>query len=112
MVDTGGMTRGRGRRFVAAVAVAAVAGLAACSTDAADQKVIDRLSKLDVMVVPAGATELSRTSVKGWRQHRHPHLLVGHPRLRHTADSRRGRAEFPRALRPDVASPRQRRDPS
>src|SRR5690349_5525871 len=59
--------RAPGRRFVAAVAVAAVAvvGLAACSTDAADQKVIDRLSKLDVMVVPAGATELSRTSVKG-----------------------------------------------
>ncbi len=46
------------------VAVAAV-GLAACGTDAADQKVIDRLWKLDVMVVPAGATELSRTSVKG-----------------------------------------------
>jgi hypothetical protein len=42
-----------------------VAGLAACGTDAADQKVIDRLSKLDVMTVPAGATELSRSSVKG-----------------------------------------------
>lgn len=65
--DTGGVTGGRGRRLVAAVAVTvvAVAALAACSTQAADQKVIDRLSKLDVMTVPAGATELSRTSTKG-----------------------------------------------
>src|SRR6476469_9354289 len=65
--DTGGMTRGGGWRLVAAAAVTAVAvaALAACSTEAADQKVIDRLSKLDVMTVPAGATELSRTSVKG-----------------------------------------------
>jgi hypothetical protein len=55
------------RRLAAVVAVAAVAavGLAACSTDAADQKVIDRLSKLDVLTVPKGATELSRTSSKG-----------------------------------------------
>ena len=48
-----------------AVTVVAVAGPTACSTDAADQKVIERLSKLDVMTVPAGATELSRSSVKG-----------------------------------------------
>ena len=48
-----------------AVTVVAVAGPTACSTDAADQKVIERLSKLDVMTVPAGATELSRTSSKG-----------------------------------------------
>ncbi|MGO4599670.1 hypothetical protein [Terrabacter sp. 2RAF25] len=61
------MTRGGGRRLVAAAAVTAVAvaALAACSTEAADQKVIDRLSKLDVLTVPAGATELSRSSVKG-----------------------------------------------
>ncbi|MFM6848787.1 MAG: hypothetical protein ACKOVB_06755 [Terrabacter sp.] len=61
------MTRGRGGRVAGALAVAAVAvaGLAACSTDAADQKVIDRLWKLDVMTVPAGATELSRNSEKG-----------------------------------------------
>lgn len=66
-IHRGGVTRGRGSRLAGVVAVAAVvaAGLAACSTDAADQKVIDRLSKLDVMTVPAGATELSRTSRKG-----------------------------------------------
>lgn len=52
---------------VAALAAAAVLapGMAACGTDAADQKVIDRLAALDVMAVPPGATELSRTSVKG-----------------------------------------------
>ncbi len=50
-------------RVVAAAVV--TAALAACSTDAADQKVIDRLSKLEVLTVPAGATELSRTSSKG-----------------------------------------------
>ena len=61
-----GMTRGRGRRLtVVAAAAALAAGMTACGTDAADQKVIDRLSKLDVMTVPPGATELSRTSVKG-----------------------------------------------
>lgn len=61
-----GVRGGLGRRL-AVVAAAAVlaAGMAACGTDAADQKVIDRLSKLDVMTVPPGATELSRTSVKG-----------------------------------------------
>jgi hypothetical protein len=49
------------RRHAAVVAVGAVAAvrLAACSTDAPDQKVIDRLSKLDVLTVPKGATELS-----------------------------------------------------
>jgi hypothetical protein len=61
-----GVTRGRGRRLaVAAAAAGLAAGMAACGTDAADQKVIDRLSKLDVLAVPPGATELSRTSVKG-----------------------------------------------
>lgn len=66
-VDIEGMARGRGGRFVAAVALAAVAAaaLAACSTDAADQKVIDRLFKMDVLAVPPGATEMSRTSSKG-----------------------------------------------
>jgi len=62
-----GVPRGRGGRLTAAVATAAVlaAALTACSTDAADQKVIDRLSRLDVMTVPAEASELSRTSSKG-----------------------------------------------
>ena len=66
-VHRAGAMRGRGGRLAGVVAVAAVAtcGLVACSTDAADQKVIDRLSKLDVMVVPAGATKVSRTSTKG-----------------------------------------------
>ena len=60
--------RGRGRPGAVAAAAAAVAmlGLAACTnTDAADQKVIERLSKLDVMTLPPGAVELSRTSAKG-----------------------------------------------
>jgi hypothetical protein len=62
-----GVTRRHSGRLAAAAAVAAIAavGLTACSTDAADQRVIDRLSKLDVMTVPSGATELSRTSAKG-----------------------------------------------
>jgi len=61
-----GVPRRRGRRLaVVAAAAVLVAGLTACSTDAADQKVIDRLSKLDVTAVPAGATELSRTTSKG-----------------------------------------------
>ena len=51
-------------RGVAAAAVV-MAALAACGTDAADQKVIDGLSKLDVMAMPPGAIELSRTSHKG-----------------------------------------------
>jgi hypothetical protein len=55
-----------GRRLIGVAAAAVVAAaLAACSTDAADQKIIDRLSKLDVLTVPAGATVLSRTSSKG-----------------------------------------------
>jgi hypothetical protein len=56
-----------GRR-VAGVAAAAVvtAALAGCTNaDAADQRVIERLSKLEVMSVPPGAVELSRTSSKG-----------------------------------------------
>lgn len=61
-----GVTRRRGRPFAVVVAAAVLAaGMAACGTDAADQKVTDRLAKLDVMTVPPGATELSRTSVKG-----------------------------------------------
>lgn len=40
--------------------------LAGCGgTDAADQRVIDRLSRLAVLAVPAGATPLSRTETKG-----------------------------------------------
>jgi hypothetical protein len=56
-----------GRRLWAGVVAAAVvtAAVAACGTDAADQKVIDRLSKLNLMTVPPGATEVSRTSHKG-----------------------------------------------
>ena len=66
-VHRGGLTRGRGGRIAGAAAVAAVvvAGLAGCSTDAADQQVVDRLSQLDVMTVPAGATAMSRTSLMG-----------------------------------------------
>jgi hypothetical protein len=63
------MMQGRRRRLaVAAVAaaIAATVGLAACTnTDAADQKVVDRLVALDVLTVPPGGSELSRTSVKG-----------------------------------------------
>ncbi len=57
----------RGRRLAGVAAAAVVtAALAACTNiDAADQQVIDRLSKLDVMRVPPGATELSWTSSKG-----------------------------------------------
>lgn len=59
--------RGRARRTAAilALAVVAAAGLTACSTAAADQRVVDRLSKLDVMIVPAGGIEVSRTISKG-----------------------------------------------
>jgi hypothetical protein len=64
--------RGRARRLAVATAVTAaavvvaVAGLGACTnSDAADQQVIDRLLALDVMSVPPGAVELSRTSAKG-----------------------------------------------
>ena len=62
-----GVTPRRGRRLaeIGAIAAFAAAGLTACSTDAADQKVIDRLLRLDVMIPPPGATELSRTSSKG-----------------------------------------------
>ncbi|MEO7754356.1 MAG: hypothetical protein ABIS35_13175 [Terracoccus sp.] len=49
-----------------AATVAATVGLAAClNTDAADQKVIDRLTRLDVLTVPPRGSELSRTSAKG-----------------------------------------------
>lgn len=52
--------------MAAAAVVAATVGLPACTnTDAADQKVIDRLSTLDVLTVPPGAAGLSRTSAKG-----------------------------------------------
>ncbi|HET8989083.1 MAG TPA: hypothetical protein VFN43_11265 [Humibacillus sp.] len=54
--------------FVASCVTAAVMlvlPLGGCSSDAADQRVIDRLSGLDVLAVPAGATELSRASHKG-----------------------------------------------
>jgi hypothetical protein len=51
---------------VTAAAVIVAAGLGACtSTEAADQQVIDRLLALDVMKVPPGTVELSRTSAKG-----------------------------------------------
>lgn len=57
----------RGRSLVGLGLVAALAllPLGGCSSDAADQKVIDRLSSLDVLAVPAGATQLSRSSQKG-----------------------------------------------
>jgi hypothetical protein len=57
-----------GGRRVAGVAAAAVVtvALAGCTnTEAADQQVIDRLSTLEVMTVPPGTVELSRTSTKG-----------------------------------------------
>jgi hypothetical protein len=65
------MMRGRARRLAVATALTAAAvvvaaGLGACTnTDAADQQVIDRLLTLDVLSVPPGAAELSRTSAKG-----------------------------------------------
>jgi len=57
-----------GRQVGVGVVVAAVvtAALAACTNiDAADQKVVDRLSELEVMTVPPGGVVLSRTSTKG-----------------------------------------------
>lgn len=55
-----------GRLAGVAAAVVAAAALAGCAnTDAADQRVIDRLAKLDVMTVPPGAVELARTSSRG-----------------------------------------------
>jgi len=56
------------RQVGVGVVVAAVvtAALAACTNiDAADQKVVDRLSVLEVMTVPPGGVVLSRTSTKG-----------------------------------------------
>src|SRR6476469_7071022 len=48
------------------VGVVVTAALAACTNiDAADQKVVDRLSELEVMTVPPGGVVLSRTSTKG-----------------------------------------------
>jgi hypothetical protein len=47
------------------VVAAVLLPLGGCTSDAADQKVIDQLSRLDVLAVPAGATELSRASQKG-----------------------------------------------
>ena len=56
---------GRTALLVGIVTAAALLPLGGCSSDAADQKVIDQLSSLDVLAVPSGATELSRVSHKG-----------------------------------------------
>jgi len=99
----------RGRRLAGVAAAAVVtAALAACTNiDAADQQVIDRLSKLDVMRVPPGATELSWTSSKGG----------GNSVIRNassvtlvyatTQTPPRGRDGLPRTLRLDMALQRQ-----
>lgn len=55
------------RRLVAAAAVfLGVLAVAGCtSMDAKDQAVIDRLEKLDIVTIPAGATKISSTQAKG-----------------------------------------------
>ena len=51
--------------LVGIVTAAVLLPLGGCSSDVADQKVVDQLSGLDVLAVPSGATELSRVSHKG-----------------------------------------------
>lgn len=55
------------RHLVAAAAVLlGVLAVAGCtSMDAKDQAVIDRLEKLDILAIPAGATKISSTQTKG-----------------------------------------------
>jgi outer membrane murein-binding lipoprotein Lpp len=55
------------RHLVAAAAVLlGVLAVAGCtSMDAKDQAVIDRLEKLDIVTIPAGATKMSSTQAKG-----------------------------------------------
>lgn len=55
-----------GRQVVAAVAVLfVVLATAGCREGAKDQAVIDRLVKVDIVSVPAGATKISSTPRKG-----------------------------------------------
>ena len=57
---------GSGMAAVATVdAVLLAAYVAGCSSEAADQKVIDRLAQLEVLDVPAGATLMEQSKTKG-----------------------------------------------
>lgn len=56
----------RRRTFAAwAVLLAVLAATAGCREGAKDQAVIDRLAKVDIVTVPAGATKISSTQSKG-----------------------------------------------
>jgi len=56
------------RRMAAVATVVAMllaASVAGCSSEAADQKVIDQLAQLDVLDVPAGANLIDQSTTKG-----------------------------------------------